>query len=51
VGALRLDAAKGGVDVLCACDEKWMLNPHVGSGFMHISKELLEGLNPAPYGI
>ncbi|WP_048163383.1 hypothetical protein [Thermogladius calderae] len=51
MGALRPDADKGGVDVLCAGGEKWMLNPHVGSGFTHISKELLEGLNPAPYGI
>ncbi|MEM2005583.1 MAG: aminotransferase class V-fold PLP-dependent enzyme [Zestosphaera sp.] len=51
VGALRVDVRKDGVDALCVGGEKWMLNPYVGSGFMYVRAELLEDLDPYPYGI
>ncbi len=51
VGALKLDVASEDVDVLCVGGEKWMLSPYVGSGFMYVRRELLEELDPFPYGI
>lgn len=51
VGALSLDVRAEGVDVLCVGGEKWMLNPYIGTGFMYIRRELLENLEPYPYGI
>jgi len=51
VGALKLDVATEDVDVLCVGGEKWMLSPYVGSGFMYVRRELLEELDPFPYGI
>lgn len=51
VGALSIDVRKEGVDALCVGGEKWMLNPYVGSGFMYVRTELLDRLNPYPYGI
>lgn len=51
VGALKLDVISEGVDILCVGGEKWMLNPYIGSGFMYVKRELLDVLNPSPYGI
>lgn len=51
VGALSLDVRSEGVDVLCVGGEKWMLNPYIGTGFMYVKRELLDVLDPYPYGI
>lgn len=51
VGVLSIDVRKEGVDALCVGGEKWMLNPYVGSGFTYVGSELLDRLNPYPYGI
>ncbi len=51
VGALSLDVRSEGVDVLCVGGEKWMLNPYLGTGFMYVKRDLLDVLDPYPYGI
>ena len=51
VGALKLDVISEGIDALCVGGEKWMMNPYIGSGFMYVRRELLDMLDPLPYGI
>ncbi|MEM2024993.1 MAG: aminotransferase class V-fold PLP-dependent enzyme [Desulfurococcaceae archaeon] len=51
VGALKLDAKKEDVDILCSGGEKWLLTPCIGAGFMYIREELISELELPPYGI
>ena len=45
VGALTIDVARSGVDVLAVSSHKWMLGP-AGVGFVHVSDRALERIRP-----
>lgn len=51
VGALGINVRSEGVDALCVGGEKWMMNPYIGTGFAYVRREVLDVLNPYPYGI
>lgn len=45
VGALSIDVARAGIDVLAVSSHKWMLGP-AGIGFVHVSDRALERIRP-----
>lgn len=51
VGALQINVKKENIDVLCAGGEKWLLNPYIGSGFMYVTKELIDEFDIGIYGL
>jgi cysteine desulfurase / selenocysteine lyase len=44
-GVFPIDVKRMGIDALCATGHKWMLAGY-GSGFVYLSRELLEGTRP-----
>ena len=48
-GVFDIDVKRMKVDALCATGHKWMLSGY-GSGFVYLSKELLEGSKPRAIG-
>ncbi|HVO35615.1 MAG TPA: aminotransferase class V-fold PLP-dependent enzyme [Gemmatimonadales bacterium] len=49
LGALPLDVAAGGVDLLSCGGQKWLLGPW-GSGFCYVRRELIQALEPPVVG-
>lgn len=45
IGVIPVDVKQLGVDVLLAGSYKWLMGPH-GAGFVYVSSELLERLDP-----
>jgi len=45
VGVIEVDARKEGVDALLCGSYKWLMGPH-GAGFVYVSRDLLEELEP-----
>jgi selenocysteine lyase/cysteine desulfurase len=48
-GAFQIDVKRMGIDALCSTGHKWMLSGY-GSGFVYMSRELLERTRPRSIG-
>lgn len=46
VGAVSMDVKKMGIDAMAVGGEKWLLNNIIGSGFIYVSKEVIDELEP-----
>ncbi|MCX8169179.1 MAG: aminotransferase class V-fold PLP-dependent enzyme [Candidatus Methanomethylicia archaeon] len=46
VGAISMDVKKLGIDAMAVGGEKWLLNNIIGSGFIYVSNEIIENLEP-----
>lgn len=46
VGAVSMDVKKLGIDAMAVGGEKWLLNNVIGSGFIYVSEEIIEDLEP-----